>query len=504
MASDFWISVRFLQPYSHGRGEDGRPEWPPSPLRLFQSLVAVSIGRMCEGQRLTRMIDALRWMERLAAPEIVAPRKISETSPYRMFVPDNIGDKVAKSWAAGRKASLADYRTEKDVRAAHLADGALRYVFRGTSGGDPHLPLIQHAARSLTHLGWGVDQVVGDAGISDEEGTALEQERWVPDRRGGPLLRCPIEGTLDALQHHHVRFLGRLEGGTFRPVPSLAAFVARPYARPTDAVAAPAAAFRLISLGGQSRLAFDSATRARDVAAWLRHAVAEVAEVWPFGDTAMIVHGHSSGSEAANSRRRFSYLPLPTIARWDHDRARRDTNQIDGASQRARTDVLRIGGIARAIVTAPVGCEGEILWLAKALAGGELIWRGKAMGYLEPLPAGDWVLNQYTMASDVWSTVTPVVLPGHDDRAEPKAERLLLKAFAQAGFDPEIVSAIKELDWRGPGFLQGTDHATRYVLPDKVKGPRFHVRVRFGQPIAGPIAVGSGRHRGMGVFARTY
>ena len=38
MSDYLCITVRFLQPYSHGRGDGGEPEWPPSPLRLFQAL----------------------------------------------------------------------------------------------------------------------------------------------------------------------------------------------------------------------------------------------------------------------------------------------------------------------------------------------------------------------------------------------------------------------------------------------------------------------------------
>ncbi|MBK7400904.1 MAG: type I-U CRISPR-associated protein Cas5/Cas6 [Myxococcales bacterium] len=41
-SSSLRITFRFLQLESHGRGEDGRPEWPPSPLRMFQALVAAS------------------------------------------------------------------------------------------------------------------------------------------------------------------------------------------------------------------------------------------------------------------------------------------------------------------------------------------------------------------------------------------------------------------------------------------------------------------------------
>jgi CRISPR-associated protein Csb2 len=111
------------------------------------------------------------------------------------------------------------------------------------------------------------------------------------------------------------------------------------------------------------------------------------------------------------------------------------------------------------------------------------------------------VLGRYLVPNDRWSTVTPVVLPGRDDHSPAKAEGLLRKAFLHASFEPEVVDAVRELDWRKVGFRAGTDLANRYVTPDKVGGPMFHVRVRFAKPVAGPIAIGSGRYRGMGVFA---
>ena len=52
MPSVFLLTVRFLDPAPafHGRGDGGDPEWPPSPLRLFQALVCAAAGRWREGQ----------------------------------------------------------------------------------------------------------------------------------------------------------------------------------------------------------------------------------------------------------------------------------------------------------------------------------------------------------------------------------------------------------------------------------------------------------------------
>lgn len=475
MGSDLRITVHFLQPYSHGRGEDGSPEWPPSPLRLFQALVAAASRRRHAGDDEHRAaVAALEWLERQAPPEIVAP-PATPTTGYRLYVPDNVGDRVAQAWSAGRAADIAGYRTEKDVAPVQLEGDAVHYVYRDVEGVDAHLATLRDAARSMTHVGWGIDMVAGDASLGAE---GLPGERWIPGRRGGTFLRSSLAGTYDALERRHSQFLNRLDGGVFRPVAPLTTFVSTPYARSTDPEPRAFAAFRLVHPWTGDHLALDPTRRARDVAAWIRHAAAQTCEGWPFGEVRELVHGHDPlVGETSGSKLRFSYLPLPTIT--PH----------------------RVEAIARVIVVASRGLEPQMGWLRTHLAGQELVWEGEAMAVLDPLPASDWVLRKYVDQSSRWSTVTPVVLPGHDDRSDAKGEKLLRKAFLQAGLTAEVVDEIEELDWRPVGFRPGLEHASRYALPDKVHGPRYHVRVRFRSPIVGPLAVGSGRHRGLGVFA---
>lgn len=158
--------------------------------------------------------------------------------------------------------------------------------------------------------------------------------------------------------------------------------------------------------------------------------------------------------------------------------------------------------IARVLVVGSPGLDAEMAWLRGGLAGLEVSWRGAPQAVLEPLPlVGDAVLEKYVATSRSWSTVTPVILPGHDDRSPRKAEGLLLKSFLQAGLTREVVDGIQDLEWREVGFRVGVSRARAYAPPDKVRGPMFHVRVVFSSDVPGPLAVGSGRHRGLGVFA---
>jgi hypothetical protein len=47
----------------------------------------------------------------------------------------------------------------------------------------------------------------------------------------------------------------------------------------------------------------------------------------------------------------------------------------------------------------------------------------------------DGVLAAYVSPAEAWFSVTPVILPGLDDHKHDKAEKLFVKAAAQAGIE---------------------------------------------------------------------
>lgn len=244
-------------------------------------------------------------------------------------------------------------------------------------------------------------------------------------------------------------------------------------------------AFAILKPDASGNKSFHTPRRCRDVAAWVRHATGEVCKDWLFPNYAAFVHGHDENGKQTKGERadeRFMYLPLPTI---NHA-------------------LNRVESICRVLITAPPGFKDRIDWIRRRLPGQELIWDAEVVGLLNLLPTNDWVLNQYIGPKDgsrTWSTVTPVVWPGHDDRDQEKAERILRKAFVDAGISRELVDGIKEIAWRPVGFRAGVELASRYSLPDRLNGQRYHVRVRFAHPVHGPLAVGAGRYRGLGLFA---
>ena len=78
------IEVTFLDPRFHGRGDGGEPEWPPSPLRLLQAIMAANADRIGTDSDLDR---ALLWLESQNAPLIIAPPG-EEAEPYCLSVPN--------------------------------------------------------------------------------------------------------------------------------------------------------------------------------------------------------------------------------------------------------------------------------------------------------------------------------------------------------------------------------------------------------------------------------
>ncbi len=520
------ISVQFLDGEFHGRGDGGTNEWPPSPLRLFQALVAASAARWNERRGIRHAAPALRWLEALPPPTIIAP-KSAEGAAYRLYVPDNVGDLVGQKWSKGNEGRIADYRTEKTVRPTHIeGEGAVHFLWSLPANEDrPHVATLLTAARSITHLGWGVDLVVADAAVIESATiNQLEGETWQPGTaQGGTSLRTPRSGTFDDLERRHRAFLQRvtgIDGGTFSPVPPLGAVNSVDYRAESDPPRAPFAIFALRQLDDSGFRSFDPVRRGLHVAAMLRHVVggSELARSvgWSDAETASFVHGHAAEDATAAPKSRLLFLPLPSI------------------EPRGTGKAEVVGGIRRIAIAASGDLSREqFSRLTQRLAGLELIDEatGTPSAVLARLPANDPLSQRhYLRASSTWTTVTPVILPGYDDprklrqrlrensalsaeekrtlldKLDQRIDLLLRKAIRQAGF-PEAIAHHAGIEWRGSGYLPGIDLASHYMTGDQHRRYRkLHVRIQFrekdGQPLSipGPLCLGGGKFSGTGLF----
>jgi CRISPR-associated protein Csb2 len=535
MRSFFYISATFLQPTCHARlgKEDAAPnEWPPSPLRLFQAMVAGAAARwdglsLADGGvrgtlRGDPPVAALKWLESLCAgtpPTILAPRAVLGQAVPR-YVPNNSADLLAARWARGDALATFEDRTKKVVRPTHLLDGFSVHYLWSLSEDDRqeacrHEPILAAAARSIVALGWGIDAAIGDGRlIGEEEAKSLAGERWTPhgvaqDHSGTPGLRIPVAGTLEALVARHAAFLGRMKNGVFHPVPSLRVFGTASYRRAQDVPGRPFAAFLLRPVDGDGAgdrggLAPMPPERAVHVAAMLRHAACEAAmsdldpDGWRTDQWSLqFVAGH--GPPGTPKRRakddahpRFSYLPLPSVGHAHAD-----------------------GMIRRVLIAEPVLGDGRSAsWAAKRLNGVELIdeTSKRPIARLESIESDEvefgrvfqhFAARSAAEAAHAWTSITPVILPGYDDNKPAKRERLLIECLLHAGIDPSAVASMesRRTAWtsRGGGGLNTPLAA--FKRPSYLQHlPALHVRLTFRHPVSGPVALGAGRHCGLGVF----
>jgi len=531
MPTHFCVSMRFLSPAFHGRRDSGQPEWPPSPLRVFQALVAAAAAHEPARTLEPAARAAFEWLERLPAPTVVAPMGTNAPG-YRLSVPNNAMDLVASAWCRGTSSGSGDadpatHRTMKSVQPTLFAEnGAVHYLWPVADALQDtdrrHIATLSDIAGNVVALGWGIDMVVGHAEtISDEQAAALPGERWVPTVGGlGDALRIPLPGTLDDLTYRHERFLSRLGPDGFAPPPVLSAYTTVVYRRETEPPARPVAAFALLKLDASGFRAFDTARRALSVAGMLRSAAKAAAESagWSEAKTSAFVLGHGETKNGARhvavGPLRFAYLPLPSIEGRGPGKGR------------------VVGSVRRAVlVVLADGREAEIAWARRALSGRELVDEEtkQPVALLSLVPADDPVVSHYTRPAASWASVTPVVLPGYDDPAhyrrrlghgtnaedqkrllsqlDTRIDGLLRKAIAQAAY-AKVLADNAELQWQKVGFWPGTDLADRYGVPGHLRRyARYHVKVTWRDEqqrpidIAGPVCLGAGRFYGVGLFA---
>lgn len=505
-AQELRLSFHFLAPQYHGRCDDGQPEWPPSPLRAMQALVAAA----ARAGTLQALRPALLWLQAQPAPLILAPAARSLGSPLPLYVPHNQKDLTAAKWARGLEVKDPDTRTMKTVQPLHLTEGAgVHYLWPLPADGSAaqHAQALADTARHVVALGWGVDLVAGHGQLQALGSTPAEpgQEPWRPHPAGRTVLRTPAPGTLEQLDRRHASFLQRtsLADPTFRPPEPLRCFHRTAYARADESHAPAAACFTLRRMKGDALRAFDTSTQGMAVAGMLRFAVRRAAEAaaWPPKRVTDVLMGHGPGDSP-----RLLLLPVPTLE------ARPGGGRV-------------LGAVRRVMLLAHGDAEPERSWLQRALAGAELVDQatGEVQALLAAAAESERGFAPYCGSALIWTSATPVVLPGMDDpgglrrtlrsshrdaaqqhRAlatlQRRQEELVRKALRQAGLSETLV-ATAAIECRATGFLAGVEPAARHAVPSHLRRyPRLHVRITFAQDVAGPLCIGRGRFSGLGLL----
>lgn len=492
------ISVTFLDERFHGRADARKPEWPPSPLRLMQAIIAANSDNIgCD----SALDHALEWLERQNPPLIIAP-PFRLGSAYCLSVPNNAMDLVGRAWSKGKyfgtgDANPATHRTMKSVRPVQLERGdTVHYLWplmtSPERASDVTGPLAA-AARRIVALGWGADLAVGNAHpLSASQFYELEGEHWspAPSDNCPAALRSPIRGTLRALQDRHRARLLRIGASRFAPVEPLTHFDMIGYRRPSDPRPRPHAVFELRRDDGS--FCTHPQRKLIHISGMVRHLAIDAMrrDPPPLIDNpgewvSRYVRGKRDDSE--ETHRQLSYIPLPSIGNEyaDHN-------------------------IRRVTIAAPYGDDDLLNYIAARLSGRQLKPENDEFGGEAPALCrvhGDNVSHCYTQPANRWASVTPVILPGYDDRNESKRVRLIYRALAQAGIEQEC-----EYEWspvarfRNALSAHARDRSGRPIFyrPEYLRHlTAVHLTLTFhnGSKVPGPIAIGAGRHCGFGILA---
>jgi len=469
--------VFFLNGEYHGR------EWPPSPARLFQALIAGSRYRYRRGSDWSEEFDqALQWLEKQDPPIIVAP-PIARGSRYAAFRPANNIQKELKNEGQKLQQNMVHYHIQGPVRYIYDVDEA------------PYNTLLR-MARSVVSLGHATDLVSVDLLQSPDRKSDISGEVYYPLQHttrgisyGGPnaeSLQIPLPGWYSRLESNFEKWYVYDESRPNRAQATLS-----PSYRGIEYAPVRSSSiywvFRLEDPDGR-RFSYPQEAL-EHVSAWVRHAAGEAVKGQVDEKTLKeYVYGHTQ----RGSDHRLSYIPLPSCG----------SEHADGRIRRVMVAALR-GNLPQGLSSLGETLDQVYLYEEDDVKSHDSNGVKRARLSLIKSPERDTVTATYTAASDSWSTVTPVILHGHDYRnrkPDPKrTEKLLLEMFEQAGYHQLITS----IQYGKLPFNPWGRHVGDYTVPDHLKTwPRYHVRVRFIKEIRGPILAGIGRHYGFGLFLR--
>ena len=494
------ISVRVHDGRYHGSGE-----WPPSPARLFQALVAGT----ARGESLSEDVaQAFKWLESLDAPAIAAPPAYSG-QPFKNFVPNNDLDAVG-----GDPARIGEIRAGKIIR-PRTFDAAVpllyAWTFEPSADAERHARAICEIADNLYQLGRGVDMAWATGEVVDGADARLRANGGIPCRPNlggsGTELSCPRPGSLASLTKRFAAMRRRFRTvGTGKKTSQLFAqapkpdFRQVPYNSPSVFLLfeirsvdsfRPQPLERVVALTEKVR---DLAVKRLKASAWRRDDPKREA----LADKIFI----GRDPQEADKARRIRIVPLSSI----------------GHAQTERS-------IRRVLVAVPPDCPiatGDIAWAFSGLALDFDPETGEVRDdTAELVPASDdAMLAHYGIedAARLWRTVTPAALPERAARRriDPRRTREEAKGGAErlsehAAAEWTVWQALRHADigvlvqairlQREPFEGKGLRADAFESKPRFVKERLWHVEIAFSEPVSGPLIFGDGRYLGLGLMA---
>lgn len=496
----------------HVRLHDGRyhgdEDWPPSPARLFQALVA---GAGLGGPIGDAEKEALEWLEKQDAPHVAAPLGWRPRRGVLFYMPNNDSDAIA-----GDPLRMPKIRTATKTFRPHLFDATVPFVYAwplaGDTTDDGRARAICSLAERLYQLGRGLDMAWAWGEVLDNPDLDQLLTRY-PGRLFRPsagnsstILPSPCPGSLESIERRHKAF-----GERFRYVKDGKA-VKVVFRRP------PMARFHPVSYDSPpSRQLYE-----------LRDPTAEAAFApWPLARVSLLVVRLRDGAvERLNDA-------LPA-RKADIERVlvgRKPDGTNDGPPEdRVRIIPLPSVGhvhadreIRRVLVEVPSTCPlraADVHWAFSGLDVADT-----ETGEIQAVLArtdDETFLRHYGVDDDrrhrVWRTVTPAALPedARRRRIDPGRRRNEAKAGRERAAEQARAAAAVCQALRHAGVRTGVETIRVQREPFEGNGARveafaegtrfakerlWHVEVVFEAPVSGPLAIGDGRFLGLGVLA---
>jgi len=492
------LYVRLHDGRYHGKGD-----WPPSPARLFQALVAGAGlgGPIADSER-----AALAWLEKQGAPIIAAPRAKQSRRGVRFYMPNNDSDSIG-----GDPARMAKIRTATKVFQPYFFDQSVPFLYAWSMGQAPedqaNARVICSLAEKLYQLGRGIDmawawgELLDDGDLGDRLANCPGQVFRPAPGGSGARLASPGEGSLKSLERRYQVFTNR-----FR-------YIQESNSVKVEFRQAPQPRFRTVAYNSPpSRQVYELRDPTADgsFAPWplerayalvlrLRDGAVERLKRQRAEIERVLVGRKPDSSNECPLEDRVRIFPLPSIG------------QVHADCQ-----------IRRVLVEVPATCPlrpQDIHW---AFSGLDILDQ-ETGEILATLIAADEeaMLRHYGIgepARHVWRTVTPAALPesARRRRIDPARMREEAKGGAErAGELARATSAVYQA-LRHAG-VQAKPHAIRLQRePFEANGARveafasgsrfsshrlWHVEIGFDEPVQGPLAIGDGRFCGLGFMA---
>ncbi|AYH45779.1 type I-U CRISPR-associated protein Csb2 [Azoarcus sp. DN11] len=426
--------------YPLGRVHAAEAGEPPAWSRLYSALIAAAY----RGNLMSDVRDALLWLESVGPPAI-ADSPSARDEPSARYVPANDDARPPRQ----------RHRTARTFETAVLADREcdFQYIWKDAEPNASLRTKLDAICAAVTHVG--TTHSIALVSVVENPRTP----DWEPAQDRADLsLRTVLPGRLD--ESDRVFAEGRrLHGGACETWTAYRAV--RPL-RVSDHG-------RLLALSVHGDLSGEHAIHLST--AILAALQAEIPDD-ELESAARGVHGH--GAEAAN---RLRILPAPDVGH------RHASGRILGVfidmpdpamrpsvlSALSRLDSLLLPGDKR--ITLSVPAPG--LPLPHALQ--ERTW-------IQP--------------SREWTTALAAILDRFPKRGLD-LEQIVRMSCQHAGLPPPRAIHLAQ-----HGFLQGVDHAQRYTMRDKQRGPRTHLLLQFDEPVspAAPLSLGRSRNYGLGLL----